>query len=353
MWNTAPDKTYFPMSIARPRPAPLSAAIHEPTPPQIHRRQTARNPGRLSPRPTPTGVLARSTAVTSQAAALARIAESRASGASPTPPPRSRPRIVSEDATSSALECADDLATIRAACPPLTASGASPRRDIIDWRDRALPSQADELIRLDIIDWRMNGRRDRTLPSQATELARFQAEIRAACPPLTASGASSRRDIIGESDATGDRRTNGSRPRIVRRAPHDRARLSKAAGRLLPSQADELTRLIGESDATGDGFFTEGCRIQTHRRIVSEDMDARAAPKQRPTPRHRRSVSEHAIPPEDADRRVCCVCLDAPASHAFAPCGHYCLCGGRRCRAATGGRCPVCRAAYDAIIKIC
>mmetsp|Transcript_23427 Transcript_23427/g.46683 ORF Transcript_23427/g.46683 Transcript_23427/m.46683 type:complete len:286 (-) Transcript_23427:314-1171(-) len=284
MWNTAPDKTNFPMSIARPPPAPLSAAIHEPTPPQIHRRQTARNPGRLSPpvsdghnrdpshRPTPTGVLERSTAVTSQAAALARIAESRASGASPTPPPRSRPRIVSEDATSSALEYSDHeqyLAAIRAA--------ESQERGHL----------ASNYVRLAATTYP----RDRALPSQA-------------------------------------------------------------AGRLLPSQADELKRLIRESDATDDRFFTEGCRIQTHRRIVSEDMDACAAPKQRPTPRHRRSVSEHAIPPEDADRRVCCVCLDAPASHAFAPCGHYCLCGGRRCRAAVGRRCPVCRAAYDAIIKI-
>lgn len=54
-------------------------------------------------------------------------------------------------------------------------------------------------------------------------------------------------------------------------------------------------------------------------------------------------------PADDAE--LCAVCLDAPRSHAFVPCGHMVVCGG--CSAGLKGKaCVMCRAPAIAIIKI-
>jgi len=40
----------------------------------------------------------------------------------------------------------------------------------------------------------------------------------------------------------------------------------------------------------------------------------------------------------------CCVCLAPEKSHAFVPCGHYCVCEGcAHCIMAAPKECPVCR----------
>ena len=45
----------------------------------------------------------------------------------------------------------------------------------------------------------------------------------------------------------------------------------------------------------------------------------------------------------------CVVCLDAPATHAFVPCGHKCVCGpcGRQL-----GECPKCRAPVALLLRV-
>ena len=56
--------------------------------------------------------------------------------------------------------------------------------------------------------------------------------------------------------------------------------------------------------------------------------------------------------------KVCVVCLDAEASHAFVPCGHHCVCGGcgeemmRATRRRRRAACPVCRQRADNLIRI-
>jgi hypothetical protein len=52
--------------------------------------------------------------------------------------------------------------------------------------------------------------------------------------------------------------------------------------------------------------------------------------------------------------QVCCVCMDAPSTHAFVPCGHRCVCHG--CATATvaagGASCPVCHCAVQGTLRI-
>jgi len=56
----------------------------------------------------------------------------------------------------------------------------------------------------------------------------------------------------------------------------------------------------------------------------------------------------------DGDSVVCVVCMDAPSTHAFVPCGHRSVC--QACSITVFGLfqqlCPVCRCASTQVIKI-
>ena len=50
----------------------------------------------------------------------------------------------------------------------------------------------------------------------------------------------------------------------------------------------------------------------------------------------------------------CTICLDAPATHAFVPCGHQCVCLGclPMLEAAPPMQCPMCRAVATSAIQV-
>jgi hypothetical protein len=56
----------------------------------------------------------------------------------------------------------------------------------------------------------------------------------------------------------------------------------------------------------------------------------------------------------DGDSVLCVVCMDAPSTHAFVPCGHRSVC--QACSITVFGLfqqlCPVCRCASTQVIKI-
>jgi len=55
----------------------------------------------------------------------------------------------------------------------------------------------------------------------------------------------------------------------------------------------------------------------------------------------------------DADRNVCVVCMDAPVTHAFLPCGHRCVCESDANTLMAGDKaCPLCRTQATYIHRI-
>ena len=58
--------------------------------------------------------------------------------------------------------------------------------------------------------------------------------------------------------------------------------------------------------------------------------------------------------PEPEPARVCVVCLDREATHAFIPCGHQCVCGadGEAIMQQPVKLCPVCRVPSECIVHI-
>jgi hypothetical protein len=50
---------------------------------------------------------------------------------------------------------------------------------------------------------------------------------------------------------------------------------------------------------------------------------------------------------------TCCICLDKPPTHLFAPCLHKCICDGcaRRAGSKKLEACPICRTAVTGLVK--
>jgi len=64
---------------------------------------------------------------------------------------------------------------------------------------------------------------------------------------------------------------------------------------------------------------------------------------------HAAGYAEEAEP-----ARLCVVCLDREATHAFIPCGHQCVCGvdGEAIMRQPAKSCPVCRVVAECLIHI-
>ncbi len=45
---------------------------------------------------------------------------------------------------------------------------------------------------------------------------------------------------------------------------------------------------------------------------------------------------------DEDDSKICVVCMDEDRTHAYVPCGHFCVCG--TCAAEVPDTCPMCRA---------
>ncbi len=54
---------------------------------------------------------------------------------------------------------------------------------------------------------------------------------------------------------------------------------------------------------------------------------------------------------KDAEADQCSICLDAPRSHVFAPCGHMTACGACAVRFRKQP-CPLCRTKVQTIVKL-
>ncbi len=52
------------------------------------------------------------------------------------------------------------------------------------------------------------------------------------------------------------------------------------------------------------------------------------------------------------DKKSCCVCLDCPATSAFVPCGHMCVCDDCAPEMEDDGQCPICRGEIVMTMKI-
>ena len=51
-------------------------------------------------------------------------------------------------------------------------------------------------------------------------------------------------------------------------------------------------------------------------------------------------------------KKSCCVCLDHPATSAFVPCGHMCVCDACVLEMEVDGQCPICRGEIAMTLKI-
>lgn len=72
-------------------------------------------------------------------------------------------------------------------------------------------------------------------------------------------------------------------------------------------------------------------------------------------PHQRNEIEPQPQPPCQRDQiqeqqRTCVVCLIENATHAYIPCGHYCVCAG--CKDQTAETCPLCRAPVAGILSI-
>mmetsp|Transcript_42224 Transcript_42224/g.80724 ORF Transcript_42224/g.80724 Transcript_42224/m.80724 type:complete len:243 (+) Transcript_42224:317-1045(+) len=98
-------------------------------------------------------------------------------------------------------------------------------------------------------------------------------------------------------------------------------------------------------------FVKLALRCAEHRRRSRPDLEKDVLPeleKLYAACPVREAANEH-----NAHCNVCVVCMDAPATHAFVPCGHRCVCESDADKLLAGNRaCPLCRVQATNIIRI-
>jgi hypothetical protein len=77
--------------------------------------------------------------------------------------------------------------------------------------------------------------------------------------------------------------------------------------------------------------------------VFADDLAGRALP---PAPECAAPPPPPPPPPVDDS---CSLCLDAPRTHTFVPCGHFCVC--EPCSKMVRMKCPICRAVATQVIK--
>lgn len=92
-----------------------------------------------------------------------------------------------------------------------------------------------------------------------------------------------------------------------------------------------------------------GLKVHQRKVVITSDDNPRTAPYA--------SAGAHGhagAPPSSDQIDECSVCMDAPASFAFIPCGHRCVC--EKCRdsvcALFNARCPRCRESFSSTVRI-
>lgn len=90
--------------------------------------------------------------------------------------------------------------------------------------------------------------------------------------------------------------------------------------------------------------------VDTARRNDKRKRDEEQQSKE-PT---RALCEEQTLVPDQLVHKRCCVCLDAPNTHAYVPCGHKCVCGQCSLGLHTTGPqlCPVCRTTYKSCVRV-
>ena len=80
-------------------------------------------------------------------------------------------------------------------------------------------------------------------------------------------------------------------------------------------------------------------------------LDAHGVPHPGPAPVSTAAPAPAACERKDAEAEQCSICLDAPRSHVFAPCGHMTACGACAVRFRKQP-CPLCRTKVQTIVKL-
>jgi len=91
---------------------------------------------------------------------------------------------------------------------------------------------------------------------------------------------------------------------------------------------------VEDTAASGDGVVTES-------ESDPKDMDSAAK-------------NDLEVGLDQDDTKECCICLDAPATHIFAPCFHLCICAKCQIPYANGTvrECPMCREEFKNVGKV-
>merc|ERR1711957_611872 len=91
---------------------------------------------------------------------------------------------------------------------------------------------------------------------------------------------------------------------------------------------------VEDAAASGDGLVTES-------KLDLKEMNSAAK-------------DDFDVGMDQDETKECCICLDAPATHIFVPCGHLCTCAECQVPYANGTtkECPMCRKEFSIIMKV-